>query len=438
VGIFRQLRETPSVKAANLLKKAVASAEARPQAVRRIRIRTRHAQFTRTVGRLTVERAPEPAEVSALFQKAGYDPGDPLSARAYQEWRGRLGGNATDQVDSTAGAYRIRTEPQAGEVAAASLKLRASDLEPVEGRLEFRDSEFLDMSEIPEPSTRGESAPVASNGVEAPLRPAEPSQPAAAAPGPSASISDELQVLAALHRIGADLGDPVEVRLSEGKVEVGGTGVAPARQQQILEALADLPNVAVRFSEPAPLTGEPSGLPPQTAAGPAPLVGVRARIEQQLGGRAEFERFSSQVLDDNEAAMARAYALRGLGRRFPAGSEASLPPADRVLLRRMAREHVNELARHADALDRALAGPLAALGGTAAAVRHPEPRDWEEASGQLFDSARRVEVLLSVLLGAAPDREPEANLPSDLLTALRALHDDLSACERLLPVDAGG
>ena len=69
-------------------------------------------------------------------------------------------------------------------------------------------------------------------------------------PRSSVSVSDELQVLSALHQIGADLGDPIHVSLSADKVMVSGVGVAPQRQQVIQRTLESMPNVAVQFTEP--------------------------------------------------------------------------------------------------------------------------------------------------------------------------------------------
>ena len=134
--------------------------------------------------------------------------------------------------------------------------------------------------------------------------------------GAPASISEELQVLAALHEIGADLGDPVEVTRAEGQLPVSGVGLRPQRQQEIRRALNGIPHVSIRFAEPdaAEMPAEPAATPAAPATERS--TGFQARIEQQLGGRPEFEKFSGQLLDFDEAAMARAYALRALAQRF--------------------------------------------------------------------------------------------------------------------------
>src|SRR5262245_49185238 len=125
-AVFIQLRETPAVQAAALLKRAVAVAEARPVAAnRQIRVRTRTQHFTMTAG------APSP-EIRAMFDAAGYDGRDPLSARSFQAWRDGLA-SKTDEVVTLASAFRLRTTTD-GPLAAAALTLRNTDLRPLEGR----------------------------------------------------------------------------------------------------------------------------------------------------------------------------------------------------------------------------------------------------------------------------------------------------------------
>src|SRR6185312_7743972 len=94
-------------------------------------------------------------------------------------------------------------------------------------------------SKITEPLLRN-SVESGAATVEVPSQPAVPSRQAAVVPGPTASISDELQVLSALHEIGADLGDPVQVSLSDSHVQVSAVGLAPERKRKILAALEPL------------------------------------------------------------------------------------------------------------------------------------------------------------------------------------------------------
>jgi anti-sigma factor RsiW len=449
LGVFYQLGETPSVQAAAILKKAVAAAESAPRPVRRVRVRTRNAQITRVVAREASPELPPPPDIQVLFAAAHYSWEDPLSAKSYEAWRAGLAGREQDEVarvpdpQSPGGScYRIRTIPETGELASASLTLRAADLVPVEGRLEFRNREWVEMTDITEVSSGSGNAPTL-NGIEAPLRPAEPSSTAAVpkgrTPDEPASISDELQVLAALHQIGADLGDPLEVTRAGGRILVTGVGIPVRRQKQIREALEGTPRVALDFPEPATaVPPEPAGQDYAGAPKAAPVPAIQSRLEERLGGRAELERFSSQMLEWNEAAMSRAYALRALAQRFPPAAERGLGAADRRLLEDLCREHAAALSRQAAAMRHALVPLLVALGGANPERRSAGRRDaWQASTEQLLAASRRAEVLLSVLLGVVPDEHPTAGVPSDLLAAMRDVESSLDECQRLLLEDAG-
>jgi hypothetical protein len=178
---------------------------------------------------------------------------------------------------------------------------------------------------------------------------------------------------------------------------------------------------------------------PQEPAAPAAVpptgksTGFQARIEQQLGGRAEFEKFSGQLLDFDEATMARAYALRALAQRFPAEGDAALSAEDRRVLRDLALAHAAVLAKDAGILQRTLAPVLASLGGSPAqGPPVSTPAAWQPAAEDLFRASRRVEVLLSVMLGVTPGDSPTERLPSDLLSAMGDLRSSLEACRTLL------
>jgi hypothetical protein len=257
-----------------------------------------------------------------------------------------------------------------------------------------------------------------------------------------ADIAEELQVVAALHQVGADLGDPVEIARESGQILVSGTGIPPQHQKQIHEALDSMPGVVVRFQEPG-AEGAPQGLegtPPETpavrdSAGSAPPA-FQARLEERLGGRPQYERFSSQLLDESDAAMARAYALRRLAQQFPPDVERHLSIEDRHTLRNLWRDHLAAFAKESGQIEATLTPLLRSLGGTVAPpdVRS-EPAGWQSATEELVSAARRVETVLAVLLGmAAPDNQA-ADTPSQLLAALAQLRASQEHCQRLLSYD---
>jgi hypothetical protein len=117
--------------------------------------------------------------------------------------------------------------------------------------------------------------------------------------------------------------------------------------------------------------------------------------------------------------------------------------ADRELLADMGREHATAMLKQVGAIETALAPMLTALGGSASEVRGgahagASGGPWQTAAESAFRTARRVEVLLSVVLGVTSGDGPAANLPSDLLSALKQLEAELEDCQRLLSRNAGG
>ena len=186
---------------------------------------------------------------------------------------------------------------------------------------------------------------------------------------------------------------------------VSGTGIPPQRQQQIHGVLDRLPHVVVRFDDPAfpagatPVQSEPAA---RDAAGPEKST-YPARIEERLGGRPQFERFSSSVLDWTDSAMTRAYALRRLAQQFPAAAENQMTAEDRRTLRKLAREHLAAFTKDAQRVANTVNPVLTGMGaGTAQIEARPESATWQSASEDLLTSARRAETLLAVVLGVAP------------------------------------
>jgi hypothetical protein len=294
---------------------------------------------------------------------------------------------------------------------------------------DFAVSGFAVSNKITEPLLRN-SAESGAASVEVPPRPAVPSRPAAIVPGPTASISDELQVMSVLHEIGADLGDPVQVSLSDNRVQVAAVGLTPERQRKISAALDPLPNIAIHFSDPAPTALPDDAAAAQSPTAPAAPSPYQVRLEAQLGGRGPVDRLTGQVLSWNESAMAHAYALRLLGRQFP--SDASMSERDRATLRGLARDHLTALAAPLANFDRALVPVLTGLGANSGSTPTAANNAWQSASEQVFQAARQVEVLSSMLLGVTPGQSADPDLPSKLLGAVNELRADLDQNQRLL------
>ncbi len=431
---LNQLRQAPSVQAATLLKKAAAVSQSQPHTVRRIRVRSsRQPEFTRLTGiQAALVEVAQAQAVAALFSAAHWDWNNPLSAQAFEAWRDQQV-HKTDEVTSSEHQTRIRTVSADGEVEAASITIDTVDYAAVSERLEFRDREWVELSEIAETSTENAGGSgVANGGV--PVRAAEsPSRPAAFTPGSSASISDEIQVLSALSGIEADLGDYVKVTLDGGKVLVSGEGIPQRRQEEIRTAVTNLnlPQVEVAFTALPPVT-----LPSQVAASAiasGTLVSpMEAGIEKHLGGHAEFDRFSTELQGQIEVVTKHLFALHNLALKFPADEEVRLNAQDLNLLHELSRKHTAVLALKVSEMERILIPTLSSLGGAMATVRPASHANWQSAADDALKSATNVDHLVSQMLGMTKGTVPTGALPTELLAAMKDLHGDLDDCQKLL------
>jgi hypothetical protein len=247
-----------------------------------------------------------------------------------------------------------------------------------------------------------------------------------------ATAADELQVVAALHDVGADLGDPVEVSRSGSEVLVSGVGIPPGRQQEIKNALGSKAHVTVRFSDSAPLPAQEQPIPPtDSPSTPGDVRELQSRLAEQLGGRANLDQLAAQLLDTSESLMARAYALRRLAEQFPFATERELGAADKQLLRRLRTEHSAGLRQQVTEIDRQLKPVLATVNvnsGITPDRSSSEP--WQAATEDLFQTARRLDKLLGVMFGAASNETPGGQLLAQLKTSLAQLRARLDTYDR--------
>jgi hypothetical protein len=422
VGLFYRYRVTPSVQASELLQKAILASDSRPAKPHLLRIRTKAASVTRRTGSDHALRSNTADQqtldsVETLFHNANYNWDDPLSARSYSAWRDQLS-TKRDQVLEQQNSYRIRTATDSGDLREASLRLTSQDLQPTEGRFEFRNQDWVEITAVPDVAEPIATVvtPAPEPRIASPVAPSTSITPSLPAP----TIGDELRVVSALHGIGADLGDPLEVKRESSQIVVSGVGIAPERQQQIQQTLNALPNVVVRFTES---DASPQPSVPENPA-PSATPQVQARIAEQMGGRARFDQIAAEALDLSDPLMARAYALRRLAEQFP--GEANLNPEDLATLHRLQRDHASALRKQTLELEKILKPALKSGGSVGQASGLSSAED-------LFQSARRVEKLLAVVFGAAPaDDSAGSELPAQLLSAVADLRAKVEAYDHLL------
>jgi hypothetical protein len=249
-----------------------------------------------------------------------------------------------------------------------------------------------------------------------------------------ATPGDELEVWAALRRLGADLGDPLDVTRSREAVVVSGVGIAPERQQQIRGELGSMPRVAIRFLEPSAETAGVEAQGPGGLSVSAPVSRAQLELEKQLGGRPAFEQFANRMFETSEALMSRAHALRRLAQRFPAQVEGQMTATQREGLKGLCREHsaaLLRLVREAqEQMEPVLGTGRAAQPASGSAIA-PASLSWQDNTEELFSETRRFETLLVALVGGAAGESQPRDLPAEVRAGFAQLRARAESYDRL-------
>lgn len=397
LAAYYRYRQIPSVEAAGLLRKAVAAARP-PQAGARIRLHTTRRDLVRPAAMPDAGGDP----LAGLFAHAGYDWAVPFSAQAFAAWRDRLPDKRdsvelqANDIDTAAPVYLVRTSSASNLLASATLVLRASDYLPVREVLNFRGNEPVEISS---------AIPAAASAIAPAVQP----EPRHARALPIAVR--ELQALAALHAIRADLGE-VELSDAGGALAVRGAGIGDARREEIRQALRSVDGVELSIAGGAHAS-PPNGRIP-SAANIAPEAPLRELLASKLGSGVSIDDALNRILDASDAMLAQAFALRSLADRFPPPGEAALPDADRASLLRLRGDYAREFLRQFERLSQLLS-PVVTVGRSDAPAAAP----WQNQAADVLAAAKSLDSAVSACFASAVSTAPPDRMVRQLEIALR-------------------
>jgi len=263
------------------------------------------------------------------------------------------------------------------------------------------------------PAMKGNPEPP--SGRRAPM----PDEPIGPILGISEQTRREVEVQYALHRLGACLGEQVEiVKQPAGRILVRALVENEQRKALLGAALRAVPFVQVEIKS---LTEAPKTAPERsTAIEPGTemtVTGSRLPIQELLEDYfkrryepAEVPRRIAELANDatslSQNLLAEAWAIRRLAAEFPTERADRLSGAPRWLLEKMLQDHTTALrdkGRHLrETLQSVLSGPLEGDAKSGAAP------DWPSAALQLLDAAVRVDRLTRALFAGAalPEEDP--------------------------------
>jgi hypothetical protein len=323
------------------------------------------------------------------------------------------------------------------DLEAVNLRIRR-DTWQVEGmRLTFDDSVF-DLTEVdfavlrkyelpgeilaaldePEPARINSAAPT--------TRAKLPLMKSPAVDEPARNLAEiELETEYQLHRIGADLSEPIEVVKNEREITIKASGATGERKQQIRALFLGVPAVRLELeSAPIAATGPVTSVA-DAAASQAPERD--RRIPAFFGSAEAQENFARAVLSSEASILARLYALRNLAEHWPPANENGLPEGAREKLQGIVEDHVAALRLAVPELRRDLAPFLEQFCGGEASSSPPAPLPWRDFSAQNLTAARAADTALRALLTTS-DRSttieracPAIQTSLDALANLRVL-----------------
>jgi hypothetical protein len=374
----------------------------------------------------------------------------PISSSALDAWAGVVGGqpSISKDGDRVEVAYHGGQTNAEGQLTRFSLRVVPNTWRVESMTLQFTDDSFEiseeDLSTVPTSQVPrvllAELEPPTLPFVRPPL-PARPISDTSAAIVPVPQINlDQVQVnvLTTLHRLGADLGEPVTVTHSGSKIDVEVWQLSLERQTEIRSALEGDPLVSVNAVPPKfrPSLVLGSSAPPVPSA-PAARISVPSDDEDQrllnFFGSAEKEQaFSKDALDKSTEVLAHLYALRNLQAQFPPERELQLTPSALAQLTGIVQDHVKVAAARLTELKGELAPLEESLGVSDTQPRSEDTGDtnWQNSSLDALATARAADRLLrNVLTTSENPIAPETGF-AQLQQELEHLSATMSALQK--------
>jgi hypothetical protein len=248
-------------------------------------------------------------------------------------------------------------------------------------------------------------------------------------PVPTVNLEDlEMTVRFDLHRIGADLGEGIEISATPpDHVLVDARQISPQLKAQVVALLANMPGVQLEVATPSPgAAAHVTKIIPQQAPSNTP---PDQRLVMFFGSAEAQENYTRLVLETDNAVVTRMYALGDLAARWPPDQQGRLSATAKGRLESMVYDHAREVLMETATLDKYLDPLLKAFD-------HPLNRNmvpasgiaWQQASRAALDATHQVDRLLRSLLTTSDDPlTPDQAVPQlqqrlyDLARAVREL-----------------
>jgi hypothetical protein len=303
---------------------------------------------------------PVNTDLLARYQENGLASALPLSPAVVESWAKIAGSEPSASSEGQHVAVQVvasSTGQQRG-LKAVSFYVQTGNWHMDGMTLEFRDATFhiseehssiLDKHEVPNEILAALELEVDTSLLSSvsatPTRSAElPDTTGEASP---AKLDDlEMDVRYALHGIGADLGEGIEIAARPpNRLVINAATASPQRRKQLETLFGSKPGVRLEFEEsvndrvPKRAAAKTIVIPDSDQSSQTP----DGRLSQYFGSPTAQENYARSVLQTSTDILAHLYALRELADRWPAVSDGALSPESKAKLAAMVRGHAREL-----------------------------------------------------------------------------------------------
>jgi hypothetical protein len=241
------------------------------------------------------------------------------------------------------------------------------------------------------------------------------------APAPRQLAASEIEVRYALHRVGADLGEQIDIKPTAAHVEVSGVFSSAEHKKQVAEALAGIPHTvtSLRVVEERPRRTLPKQRFAWSKVTHPPKAPLSQVLKQRFPRLEDREAFVVDVLDRAQAAYDHVWALRRLAERYDSSHVLLLNWRQNQLLDSLIQEHSGALRASLSSL-RSDLQPLLPIPWPAegAAATDVTAADWCQQVFNAFDAVQQIyQSTIALLTSSDPVEKDLDSLEKNLLRA---------------------
>ena len=342
-----------------------------------------------TIGRMSTQNLQSLEALKKTFALHRIPWDAPLDVLTFSDRNGGFGGWAGEatqvRTDDSGFVTLVTRSPRNGELIEHSVRLRTADWHPVEQHWRFADGTDVEVRELSF-EIRDEPSLYTAQNTDVSRTAARPTE--------SSLLRSEVMARAAMHGIGADLGDPIDFyRTKSGSIRVQGIATSEQRREELMTALKGLPYVQVRLQmltsrHPRRATQQ-LGVATEMPGGSVPAL--EELLAKNVPDPEERREVVNNVLRASQESLLRAWALRKLAERYSPTEVKRMDDGSLATIRRLLADHLADLRRQVNLEQEAVNRFANQAPAKQKIVTDSQSTAWQDSVLQLFADVSKLD-----------------------------------------------